>query len=308
MSTGRSWQVLQRGWLSANNILLHGQPDEGAVLVDSGHSVHAAQTEALVRHALHGQGLRLVVNTHLHSDHCGGNARLQDGLDAAVCVPAELMAAVNAWDLSILSYEAAGQRCERFTAQQGLQPGDMVEAGSHRWLAVAAPGHDPDTLMLFNERDGVLLSADALWEDGFGVVFPELDGQDAFGAVRATLALIEQLAPRLVVPGHGRPFTEVAAALARARSRLDAFVADPRRHARHAAKALLKYHQMEVGAEPEAGTRGWLLGAPVMQACWRAEATGLSPQAWAEALIEQACRQGLMQRHEGLLHDLPMPA
>lgn len=96
MSTGRSWQVLQRGWLSANNILLHGQPDEGAVLVDSGHSVHAAQTEALVRHALHGQGLRLVVNTHLHSDHCGGNARLQDGLDAAVCVPAELMAAVNA--------------------------------------------------------------------------------------------------------------------------------------------------------------------------------------------------------------------
>lgn len=303
-----SYQVLERGWLSANNIVLHGNPGEGALLVDTGHCVHAAQTEALVRRALRDEPLRLIVNTHLHSDHCGGNARLQSTLAAAVAVATSQVHAVNTWDLDVLSYDAAGQRCDRFTAQHGLQPGQVIEAGSQRWLTVAGPGHDPDTLMLFNEREGVLLSADALWEDGFGVVFPELDGQDAFDAVRASLALIEQLAPRRVVPGHGRPFTEVAAALARARSRLDAFVADPRRHARHAAKALLKYHQMEVGAEPIATTHHWLLHTPVMQACWRAEASGLAPAAWAEALIDQACRQGLMQRHGDLLRDLPMPA
>eukprot|EP01034_Spumella_vulgaris_P013337 gene13337-17005_t len=52
----------------------------GAVLVDTGYCTHAAQTEALVGHALDaaGEKLRLIVNTHLHSDHCGGNARLTE--------------------------------------------------------------------------------------------------------------------------------------------------------------------------------------------------------------------------------------
>ena len=38
--------VLERGWLSSNNVLI---PDPaGATLVDSGHCVHAPQTLALV--------------------------------------------------------------------------------------------------------------------------------------------------------------------------------------------------------------------------------------------------------------------
>ncbi len=66
--------MLERGWLSANNIVLMG-PD-GTALVDSGYHTHAAQTVALVGHALAGRPLDRLVNTHLHSDHCGGNAAL----------------------------------------------------------------------------------------------------------------------------------------------------------------------------------------------------------------------------------------
>ncbi len=44
--------VLERGWLSANNIVfLEG---ENATLVDSGYVTHAAQTVDLVSHAVHG--------------------------------------------------------------------------------------------------------------------------------------------------------------------------------------------------------------------------------------------------------------
>jgi glyoxylase-like metal-dependent hydrolase (beta-lactamase superfamily II) len=63
--------VFERGWLSANNVLLQGA--EGTTLVDSGYVKHQAQTLALVLHALQGRPLDLLVNTHLHSDHCGGN-------------------------------------------------------------------------------------------------------------------------------------------------------------------------------------------------------------------------------------------
>ena len=45
-------QVLERGWLSANNVLLFDGAE--AVLVDSGYVSHAAQTVALLRAALDG--------------------------------------------------------------------------------------------------------------------------------------------------------------------------------------------------------------------------------------------------------------
>ncbi len=75
---------------------------------------------------------------------------------------------------------------------------------------------------------------------------PELEGESGFAEQRAILELIESLAPRLVIPGHGAPFTDVGAALARAHARLDALSASLERNARHAAKVLLKFYLLEV--------------------------------------------------------------
>ena len=175
--------VLERGWLSSNNVLI---PDPaGATLVDSGHCVHAPQTLALVQQALQGAPLARVINTHLHSDHCGGNATLQRAFGAAVLIPPGQAPAVAAWDEDRLSYRATGQRCERFSASGTLVPGALLRLGGRAWQVLASPGHDPDAVMLFDTTGGVLLSADALWEHGLGVVFPEIDGIDAFDAANS---------------------------------------------------------------------------------------------------------------------------
>ena len=96
-----------------------------------------------------------------------------------------------------------------------------------------AKGHDPHAIVLYQPENSILLSADALWQNGFGVVFPELEGQSAFDEVGQTLDLIENLRPSLVVPGHGSVFQDVTAALERARSRLARFRKSPAQH--HAA-------------------------------------------------------------------------
>jgi glyoxylase-like metal-dependent hydrolase (beta-lactamase superfamily II) len=80
-----SMQVFERGWLSANNILFIGR--DGTTLVDSGYVTHAPQTLALLRHALDGRPLDRIVNTHLHSDHCGGNAALKDAFGCRIAIP-----------------------------------------------------------------------------------------------------------------------------------------------------------------------------------------------------------------------------
>ncbi len=261
--------VLERGWLSSNNVLLHGADrEEGAVLVDAGHVNHAAQTLALLQTALGGERLARLVNTHLHADHCGGNASVQAAYGCRISVPVACWAAVQAWDEVALSYAPTGQRCQRFVADDTLSPGQNLRVGGQRWDVHAAPGHDPSSLILFNAQHGIVITADALWERGFGVVFPELDGVQAFDEVAATLDLIASFDARWALPGHGAPFTDVPAALQRARERLAAFRAQPQRHAQHALKALLSFHLLEVQSQSWADLLDWFGSVSLYRAVW----------------------------------------
>ena len=236
-------RVLERGWLSSNNILFLGR--EQTALVDSGYLSHAAQTMALVAHGLQGRPLHRLLNTHLHSDHCGGNAALQQAYGCHTAIPAAQAEQVRAWDRDALSYSGTGQQCERFGFDATLQAGDLLTLGDLEWQVLAAAGHDPHSLIFYCQEQGILISADALWENGFGVIFPELDGESGFAEERATLELIASLDVRLVIPGHGGPFSGVAAALDTAFSRLDYLAADPRRNAQNAIKVLLKFLLLE---------------------------------------------------------------
>jgi glyoxylase-like metal-dependent hydrolase (beta-lactamase superfamily II) len=77
-------------------VLLDG--DDGATLIDTGHSVHAAQTVAQLRQRLGGKELRHVVNTSLHADPCGDHAAAQRGTGAgAGHRPARCAKTASAW-------------------------------------------------------------------------------------------------------------------------------------------------------------------------------------------------------------------
>jgi glyoxylase-like metal-dependent hydrolase (beta-lactamase superfamily II) len=291
--------VLERGWLSSNNVLIHAAPGEaGAVLVDTGHVNHAEQTLALMRHALAGRPLAVLVNTHLHSDHCGGNATLQRAFGVPLAIPPGQADAVQVWDEAVLSYRDTGQRIERFVAQQRLEPGEPLRAGGRDWQVIEAPGHDPDAVLLFDPASGVLIAGDALWEDGFGVVFPEIAGAHGFDDVAAVLDVIERLPVRCVVPGHGAPFGDVAAALARARRRLAGFMADPRRHARHAVKVLIKYHLMEEREQAFDALCDWVAATPLTAGVWDRFCLGPSGSVreGCGALVDELVQRGALER------------
>jgi glyoxylase-like metal-dependent hydrolase (beta-lactamase superfamily II) len=274
-----SIQVFERGWLSSNNVLL--VDDACAALVDTGYATHAPQTVALVRNALSARPLDLIVNTHLHSDHCGGNALLQTSWPCRTLIPAAQADAVRDWDETRLTFRATGQLCERFGFTGTIAPGAQLRLGALDWQVLGAPGHDPHSLMLYCADERILISADALWQNGFGVIFPELEGESGFAEQQAVLDMIAALDVRVVIPGHGTPFTDVEPALERALSRLAWLRADPARNAKNALKVLIVFKLLDVRAMSFDALLRMLGDASVM----RAAASMLKPRGEWRALL-----------------------
>ena len=295
--------LLERGWLSANSIVFRGTRS-GAAVVDTGYCTHAAQTVVLVEEALDGQPLERLLNTHLHSDHCGGNAALQAAWPGVqTLIPPGQAEHVRHWDAWALSYTPTGQDCPPFAFDALLQPGTELLLGDRPWQVHAAPGHDTHSVVLFEPQEALLISADALWENGFGVVFPELEGQEAFAAVGATLDLIERLEPRTVIPGHGPVFYDAARALDVARRRLDGFVQDPRRHARYGAKVLLKYKLLEWQQISLAGLKAWATATPYFSVIHGGYFADQLQDEWMLGLVDDLVRSGAAVRKEDMLHN-----
>lgn len=275
-----SIRVFERGWLSSNNVLL--VDDDCAAIVDTGYATHAQQTLALVQQALGERPLDLIVNTHLHSDHCGGNALLQSSWPCRTLIPASEAGAVSEWDETRLSFRATAQTCERFGFTGTIAPGTTLRLGALDWQVLGAPGHDPHSLMLYCAHERVLISADALWENGFGVIFPELEGESGFAEEQAVLEAIAALDVRLVIPGHGAPFTNVGQALDRAFSRVAWLRADPARNAKNALKVLIVFRLLDVRSMSFATLLQMLDDAAVMHAA----ASMLKPRGEWPALVK----------------------
>ena len=299
MKLPESIQVIERGWLSANNVVLHERGE--AVVVDSGYGAHAVQTVALVERALAGKKLARLVNTHCHSDHMGGNAAIQRKFGCRTSIPEGEAPLIDRWDDQALILAIADQRAERFRYDDTFRDGDALEMGGLEWRVIAAPGHDTHAVMFHSPEARLLISGDALWENGFGVVFPQLFGRDtALAETRATLEAIARLEVDTVIPGHGRPFGGAGAALERAFYRLEGYEEDITRLARHCAKVMLSFSLLEKRSMPLAELPAYVARVPIL-AELNSRYLGMRPAEMAEWLVNELERAGAAGREEGLL-------
>ena len=292
--------VFVRDWLSANHVVLRS--DAGCVVIDSGYDKHVPLMLALIasRMGLDGRPLAKLINTHCHSDHVGGNAALRRAYGCTIAVPTGEAPLIDAWDEQALLYEYADQRAERFAVDEILEPGSTHTWGDIEWRALAAPGHAMGALVFFNDEHRILISGDALWQNGYGIVMPpELD-PGALPATRATLEMIATLDVRCVVPGHGEPFTDVNAALERAFARTTAFEVDPMRTVRHVLKALLVFSLLDRERMPLASLPLYVERVGVYRE-FNARFLRLDPATLAEKLVTELEVAGAVRRAGGWL-------
>ena len=238
-------KVIERGWLSANQVYIH---DNNFVdIVDSGFCLHAQQTVHLLKSYLDSLPSLLprnLINTHLHSDHCGGNQALQVSFNLNCLVPESEFNSVNNWPLAETEFKNLGQPCPRFRADGFVSVGKIIKIGSYDFEVHGSPGHHPFSILLYAPTLKLLISADSLWGNGFGALFSQITHGTGFIDQRSSLDKISTLDIDLVIPGHGSPFSDVKAALSVAYSRLDYFESNPVKNIQHIAQVLFQFMVM----------------------------------------------------------------
>ncbi len=291
-------RVIVRDWLNANHILFTGR--DCTALVDSGYGRDADVTLSRVSAALAGRPLDWLVNTHCHSDHMGGNAAVRRAHECRLSIPVGEAPLIEAWDEHTLWLSYADQRCERFAFDDTVSPGDVLDWGDLKWRAIAAPGHDMGALMFHCEEERLVITGDALWENGFGVLLPGPDREQRLAATRATLEAISNLDVHTVIPGHGAPFSGVEAALERSLRRLEAFERDELRMARHVLKVMFVFSLLDRRRLPLSQIPDYLATVP-LYADFNARYFQLNDAALAEMIVGELERSKVVAKENGFL-------
>jgi glyoxylase-like metal-dependent hydrolase (beta-lactamase superfamily II) len=230
-------------WESADHVNAYAIAGEDGrvVLVDCGTAGDPTLAAAL-EHALGLAGfaledVELLVGTHVHSDHIGlaahvverSGAPLWAHPDDAHCYDPlrapEATAARRAEEARRAGVPAhrlppfADLREETEGVMAALVPdralaeGDVVPSGLGPWTVIETPGHAPSHVCLIQPERGIAIAGDLVC----GVFAPSFDVGYSPDPVAETLASLERLEAAgpftLVLPGHGRPITDLPAVL-----------------------------------------------------------------------------------------------
>jgi hydroxyacylglutathione hydrolase len=115
-------------------------------------SIDSPDAEAILRELERlGWRLDLVMNTHWHADHAGGNARLKAETGATLVGPGEVTRAAP--------------------LDRAVRDGDVVELGDTRFQVIDTGGHTLGHITYYDAADGVAFVGDTMFALGCGRVF-----------------------------------------------------------------------------------------------------------------------------------------
>jgi len=283
---------------SANVVLLHGSRP---VLIDTG---FGADVPALLRwlqtQSVAPSALSLVVNTHFHCDHSGGNHALQALHGVFIAAQAEEAALVNRRDPDACRAEWLRQPVEPYQVDRRLHDGDMVSAGRWAWQVVETPGHTAGHISLYSAEHGILVLGDALHDADIGWLNPYREGRDSLDRAAESIERLARLPARLGYSGHGPPIADLPQAFGRARRRLRSWREEPERVAWHACKRIFSHNLMLTDGLEEAAIPGALLDAPWFRS-HAALAFNMAPDAFVPLLISEMLRSKAALWRDGRL-------
>jgi len=194
------WQIerLTVGDLEVNCYLVACRSSNDIVIVDPGDE--ADRIMKRVREL--GYHVKMIINTHGHGDHIGGNDGLAKLTQAPIAV-GRLDAPMlpDAW----LNLSAPfGMNIVSSPANKLLSEGDLIEVGSGKLKVFDTPGHTPGGITLLGE--GFAIVGDLIFNGSVGRTdFPRGDWKILLNSIAERILTLNDEV--ILLPGHGEATT-----------------------------------------------------------------------------------------------------
>lgn len=175
--------------------------DRKNALIDSG----TGKSERIKREVLkHADSLDMVINTHAHFDHAGGNAFLKKHFGSKVLVhekDADEIKNGRFYDTAEI-FPALSDKFENYDIDETVKEGEIINLGEVKLKVMHTPGHSPGSICLLAkfENKTYLFSGDTLFLDG-AVGRSDLRG-GSFDELKASLERLKNLSFDFLLPGH----------------------------------------------------------------------------------------------------------
>lgn len=187
--------------------------DKRAVLFDTGMGI--SNIKPIVEHLT-----RLpisVINSHTHNDHVGDNWRFSSvyGMDTpftrenakgsiadsqAEIAPDMLCGPLPA------GFNSKAYRTRAFRITNWLHGGEKIDLGGRVLEVITTPGHTPDSISLWDAKNGLLFTGDMYYKGPIYLYRPETD----LDAYETSIKKMSALGAKLLLPAHNVPVGDPA--------------------------------------------------------------------------------------------------
>jgi hydroxyacylglutathione hydrolase len=187
-----------------NTYLLYNEEKE-CCIIDPG--CYFPEEEQRLAQAIRSEGLKpvLLLNTHCHFDHIFGNKFVAETWGLVPHLHEKEMPVLERAEQSAAAWQIP------FTAYQGpvahIREGETVRLGEATLEILFTPGHSPGSVSFYNEKSGLLIAGDVLFNRSIGRT--DLPGGNYETLIQSITTQLMVLPDETkVYPGHG-PMTTI---------------------------------------------------------------------------------------------------
>lgn len=288
----------ERKFPSANMILIK---DQLPILIDTGFGSDVKDTELLIKEeGVSPEELHLIVNTHYHSDHVGGNYQLQKNYGVKIAAHKWEADLINSCDTEACGSEWLDQPVEPYRVDLRLSDNDEINTGRRTFNVLHTPGHTLGHISLYEPEEEILICGDLFHKNDIGWLNIFREGVSSIQRSLESLDRLSMLRIQQAYSGHGPQMENPLAAIDAARKRFEKWLSMPDKVSWHACKRIFSFTLIIKNGLAKEDIGNYLLKCGWFQDFAR-YSFQLQPEEFIQILLDEMIRSGAASWHNNYL-------
>ena len=192
----------EKGMLDCNTYVIKG---DLTVIIDPGSPQFLPLLlQDLSKDGIDAEDIGIIANTHLHGDHSGANEAFKKVSKAEITLhPVQK----QYYDVAVIeTSKLFGFQPTRF-AEDDCADSDKLSSGNTELDIIKTPGHSPDSVCFYSQKDKIMVCGDVIFDVNVGRV--DLPGGSA-AELKQSINELSQLEIEYLLPGHMDIVTGIA--------------------------------------------------------------------------------------------------